>query len=106
MKLLQMENIKSEVKYCLVLINSRLGTVEKNKKNGRHSNKTRIKQKNAENLRVSMNCRKTLTVQNMYYWVTEGKGKSSKMSEKVMAEYIQNLLKIINASVKENMGGR
>mgnify|MGYP007071239508 CR=1 FL=1 len=42
----------------------------------------------------------------MYYWATEGKGKSSKMSEKVMAEYIQNLLKIINVSVKENMGGR
>lgn len=33
MKLLQMKNIKSEVKYGLVLINSRLGTAEKNKKN-------------------------------------------------------------------------
>lgn len=32
MKLLQMENIKSEVKYCLVLINSRLGTSEKIKR--------------------------------------------------------------------------
>ena len=61
MKLLEM-NIKSEIKYLLVLINS-LDTTEKNKVNWRHGNKIRIKQRVKcwkFNL-ISVNCRKIVT---------------------------------------------
>ncbi len=89
MKLLEM-NIKSEVKYSLVLINS-LDTAEKNEVNWRLGNKIRIKQREKcwkFNL-ISVNGRKILTSLEYMLLGSKGEGSSSKILEKLMTEYIQ-----------------